>query len=204
LEDLHLEDNTIVIFSSDNGTTHLDQEVDHDFFRSVGELRGLKGSLYEGGVRVPTIVRWPGHVKAVSESDVVSGFEDWMPTLLDAIGATARIPSTTDGVSLLPVLTGKNQPQRSFLYREFPGYGGQQSIRVGDWKAVRQGMTGGNINVELYNVAEDIAEEHNVADAHANIVDQLTKRMAEEHQPSDDFPLRPFDQPAINKQAGKK
>ncbi len=203
LKDLSLDENTIVIFSSDNGTTHLEQEVDYKFFRSVGELRGLKGSLYEGGVRVPTLVRWPGHVKAGTETDYVSGFEDWMPTILDAIGAGTRISSATDGLSLLSTLTGKDQPQRPFLYREFPGYGGQQTIRVGDWKAVRQGMTRGNINVELYNITTDIGEQRNVADEHADIVEQLTKRMAEEHRPSDIFPLRPFDQPALKNRAVK-
>lgn len=203
LKDLGLEDNTLVIFSSDNGTTHLDKEVDYGFFKSVGELRGLKGSLYEGGVRVPTIVRWPGHVKAGSSSDYVSGFEDWMPTILDAIGAAKQIPSQTDGVSLLPMLTGKEQVSREFLYREFPGYGGQQSIRVGDWKAVRQGMARGNIEVELYNIATDISEQHNVAEQHPDVVAKLTKMMAEQHQTSELFPLRPFDQPALNNR-GKK
>ena len=86
LDELKLADNTIVVFSSDNGTTHLKAEVDYDFFASVGELRGLKGSLYEGGVRVPTIVRWPDRVQAGSESDRISGWEDWMPTLLAAAG----------------------------------------------------------------------------------------------------------------------
>jgi len=194
-----LEENTIVVFTSDNGTTHLDQEVDFRFFKSVGELRGLKGSLYEGGVRVPTIVRWPGHVEAGSKSDYVSGFEDWMPTLLNSIGAAKQVPSTTDGVNLLPLLTGHELLQRSFLYREFPNYGGQQSVRVGDWKAVRQGMTRGNIDVELYDIAKDISEQHNVAEQHLDVVDQLSKLMSEQHQPSDVFPLRPFDQPTLKR-----
>ena len=203
LKDLGLEDNTIVIFSSDNGTTHLEQEVDYAFFRSVGELRGLKGSLYEGGVRVPTLVRWPGHVQAGTATDYVSGFEDWMPTILDAIGAGSQIPPATDSLSLLSILTDKDQPQRPFLYREFPGYGGQQSVRVGDWKAVRQGMSRGNVDVELFNITTDIGEQHNVADEHADVVEQLTQLMAQQHQPSEEFPLRPFDKPAINNQAGK-
>lgn len=203
LKDLGLEDNTLVIFSSDNGTTHLDQEVDYSFFKSVGELRGLKGSLYEGGVRVPTIVRWPGHVAAGSTSDYVSGFEDWTPTILDAIGAASEIPATTDGIDLLPMLTGMPQPPRPFLYREFPGYGGQQTIRAGDWKAVRQGMTRGNIDMELYNIASDASEQHNVASEHPEVVDQLTQLMAEQHHPSELFPLRPFDQPALNNRPRK-
>jgi arylsulfatase A len=194
-----LEENTIVVFTSDNGTTHLNQEVDYDFFNSVGELRGLKGSLYEGGVRVPTIVRWPGHVEPGSTSDYISGFEDWMPTLLNVIGAKKQIPSTSDGVNLLPMLTGHELPPRSFLYREFPSYGGQQSIRVGDWKAVRQGMSRGHLDVELYNIAKDISEQHNVAQQHPDIIEQLSKLMAEQHQPSDVFPLRPIDQPALKR-----
>ena len=143
LDDLQLTENTIVVFSSDNGTTLLKHEVDYEFFDSVGELRGLKGSLYEGGVRVPGIVRWPGRVSTGSVSDRISGFEDWMPTLLDLIGASKSIPRDIDGISLAPTLLGKQQEARPFLYREFPSYGGQQSIRVGNWKAIRQNMGAG-------------------------------------------------------------
>lgn len=193
LDELKLADNTIVVFSSDNGTTHLDQEVDYEFFKSVGELRGLKGSLYEGGVRVPTIVRWPGHVAAGSVSDRISGFEDWMPTLLEAVGGKDSIPQQIDGISLLPTLLGQSQPERPYLYREFGAYGGQQTIRVGPWKAVRQNMSKGNLEVELYNIADDIGEQHNVAKEHPEIVEKLTAMMASVRTPSEDFPLHPLD-----------
>ncbi|MCA9060746.1 MAG: sulfatase-like hydrolase/transferase, partial [Planctomycetaceae bacterium] len=193
LDELKLSDNTIVVFTSDNGTTHLDQEVDFTFFQSVGELRGLKGSLYEGGVRVPTIVRWPGQVKAGSESDFVSGFEDWLPTLLDVVGAADAVPERTDGVSLKPLLTTGTQPERGFLYREFPGYGGQQSIRVGRWKAVRQNMRQGNLTVELYDLVADIGEQHNVAADHPDVVARLTTMMQQQHVPSELFPLPAVD-----------
>lgn len=193
LDDLKLADNTIVIFSSDNGTTHLGDEVDYEFFASVGELRGLKGSLYEGGVRVPTLVRFPGRVAAGTSSDRVSGFEDWMPTLMEVVGAADATPSDIDGISLLPTLIGKSQEPRPLLYREFPSYGGQQTIRVGDWKAVRQDMTKGNLEIELYNIAEDIGEQHDVAAEHPEIVERLAKLMAREHTPSEKFPLRPID-----------
>jgi arylsulfatase len=196
LKNLRLEENTIVIFSSDNGTTHLEQEVDYRFFNSVGKLRGLKGSLYEGGVRVPAIVRWPGHVAAGSSSDYISGFEDWMPTILEAAGAAAQTPHTADGVSLLPLITGHPQSERLFLYREFPGYGGQQSVRVGDWKAVRQNLNTGNTTVELYNIAEDMAEQHDVAEQHPDVVTRLVRLMSDQRVPSEQFPLRPFDAPA--------
>lgn len=196
LDELKLTENTIVVFSSDNGTTHLDGEVDAKFFNSVGELRGLKGSLYEGGVRVPTIVRWPGRVRAGTSSDRVSGFEDWLPTLLEVAGAGDAIPRGIDGVSLLPTLMGQSQPERPMLYREFPAYGGQQSIRVGPWKAIRQNMTRGHLTMELYNLVDDIGEQTNVADRHPEIVARLSKLMEEHRTPSALFPLRPFDPPA--------
>jgi arylsulfatase A len=204
LDELKLADNTIVVFSSDNGTTHLDKEVDYTFFKSVGELRGLKGSLYEGGVRVPTLVRWPGHVAAGSTSDRISGFEDWMPTLLELTGGRVEAPSDIDGISLAPTLLGKEQPARPFLYREFPSYGGQQTIRVGDWKAVRQNMAKGNLKIELYNIANDISEQNDVANEHPEVVEQLAALMKREHVPSDVFPLHPLDTPAIKSAVRKK
>ncbi len=193
LDELELSDNTIVVFTSDNGTTHLKDEVDYDFFKSVGELRGLKGSLYEGGVRVPTIVRWPDHVAPGSESDFVSGFEDWMPTLLELVGKPNAVADGIDGISLAPTLLGGQQEPREYLYREFPGYGGQQTIRVGDWKAVRQGMKRGKLEIELYNIAQDVGEKNNVADEHPEIVKQLAQRMTEVRTPSELFPLPPLD-----------
>lgn len=193
LDELDLADNTLVVFSSDNGTTHLGLEVDYEFFESVGELRGLKGSLYEGGVRVPTLVRWPGRVQAGSESDRISGFEDWMPTILESINADVSPPDGTDGISLLPTLLGKNQPERPFLYREFTGYGGQQTIRVGKWKAVRQKLGRGTIKTELYNMAEDIAEANDVAADFPEVLQKLERMMSEEHLPSDLFPMKALD-----------
>ncbi|MCG8652546.1 MAG: arylsulfatase [Pirellulales bacterium] len=199
LDELQLADNTIVVFSSDNGTTHLGQEVDYDFFKSVGELRGLKGSLYEGGVRVPTIVRWPGKVVAGSASDRISGFEDWLPTLLEAVDRDAPLPEGVDGISLLPTLLGKKQPERPYLYREFSGYGGQQTIRVGKWKAVRQNMSKGNLDIELYDIDSDIGESKNVAKEHPQVVERLAGLMAAVRTPSKIFPLIPLDKPVAAK-----
>ena len=193
LKELQLQENTIVVFSSDNGTTHLDKEVDVPFFNSVGELRGLKGSLYEGGVRVPAIVRWPGHIASGSNSDFVSGFEDWLPTLLEVAEATPTLPEHSDGISLVQLLTTGNQPTRPFLYREFPGYGGQQFLRVGDWKAIRQKLGQGNRTIELYNLATDISESENVADQNPGMVSQFEARMAANRTSSRLFPLVPFD-----------
>ena len=163
LDELELADDTIVVFSSDNGTTHLEAEVDYEFFSSVGELRGLKGQLYEGGIRVPTIVRWPGRVPAGVASDRVSGFEDWLPTLLELVGGQSVVPDGIDGISLAPTLRGEAQPARPFLYREFSGYGGQQAVRAGKWKAIRTNMNGGNLDIELYNLDADPSERLDVA-----------------------------------------
>ncbi len=203
LDELGLAEDTIVVFSSDNGTTHLDQEVDHEFFKSVGELRGLKGSLYEGGIRVPALVRWPGRVESGSESGRISGFEDWMPTLLELVGAPQAKPKKIDGISLAPTLLGRRQDPRPFLYREFPSYGGQQAVRVGDWKAVRQNMNDGNLEVELYHLAQDVGERNNIADRHPEVASELTALMEREHTPSRLFPLKPLDSPPSNSEAAK-
>jgi arylsulfatase A-like enzyme len=192
LDELGLADNTMVVFTSDNGTTHLADEVDYEFFESVGPLRGLKGSLYEGGVRVPAIVRWPGHVKAGSVSDFVSGFEDWLPTLMQVTGDSAAVPEGVDGVSLVPVLEGKGQT-RPFLYREFPSYGGQQALWSGKWKAVRQDMLKGNEQIELYDLDADIGEQHDVAAENPAVVKRLHQLMDGQHEPSEVFPLPPYE-----------
>ena len=197
VNELGLAENTIVVFTSDNGTTHLKAEVDYDFFDSVKPLRGLKGSLYEGGVRVPLIVRWPGKIKAGSTSDVVTGFEDWMPTLLDLIGEKASTPSDTDGVSIANALLGKKQQPRKFLYREFSGYGGQQAVWAGRWKAVRQNILRKNnktpLKIELYDLKADISESNDVAADNPKIVAQLKKLMIQEHTRSEFYPIKPLD-----------
>ena len=199
LDELKLADDTIVIFSSDNGTTHLGLEVDFNFFKSVGELRGLKGSLYEGGVRVPTLVRWPGHVKPGTSSDFTSGFEDWMPTILELIGSSAATPKNIDGQSIAATLFGKKQPERDFLYREFTGYGGQQTVRVGKWKAVRQKISKGNLTIELYDIENDIGESTDVAAENPAVVARLKAIMEREHVASKDFPLKALGDPVTKK-----
>ena len=194
---LGLEENTIVVFTSDNGTTHLKLEVDYDFFESVKPLRGLKGSLYEGGVRVPLIVKWPGKVKAGSSSDYRTGFEDWMPTLLDLVDAKTQVPRNIDGISIAPEILGKKQPARKFLYREFTGYGGQQAVWMGDWKGVRQNMLRKNnkapLKVELYNLKKDISESDDVAAKNPEVLAQIQKIMKAQHSVSSDFPFKPID-----------
>ena len=115
--------------------------------------------------------------------------------MLDLIGSR-NVPKEIDGISLAPTLLGQSQESRPFLYREFPSYGGQQTIRVGQWKAVRQNMSSGNLGIELYDLERDISEKHNVADAHPKVVARLAALMSEQHVPSKIFPLVPIDKPA--------
>jgi arylsulfatase len=197
LNELGLDEQTLVMFSSDNGTTHLEQEVDYEFFESVGPLRGLKGSLYEGGIRVPMIARWPGKIRPGTETDHISAFWDVLPTLAEVAGATP--PAGIDGVSFLPTLLGRpdQQKSREYLYWEFTGYGGQQAVRMGDWKAVRQNILRGNnpdpLKIELYNLKDDIGESRDVAAEQPQIVERMREIMRTEHVPSKLFPLPPVD-----------
>ena len=199
IEELGLTDDTIVIFTSDNGTTHLKLEVDYDFFNSVDKLRGLKGSLYEGGIRVPLIVKWPGKVKAGSQSDLVTGLEDWMATIHELVGVKKPMPEENrDGVSITPTLLGKKQEPRSFLYREFSGYGGQQAVWQGKWKGIRQKMLrkGKNhdpLKIQLYDLEADPSESTDLASKHPEVVERIRKLMAEQHVPSPHFPMKPID-----------
>ncbi len=194
LEELKLADNTVVVFSSDNGPAVSGLGgVDTDFFRSAGDLRGRKGSLYEGGVRVPLVVRWPGHVAPGTVSDRVSGFEDWMPTLLEMAGQSEQVPAAIDGISLVPTLLGNEQPPRPFLYREIPSEGGQQALWVGDWKAVRQQTrrvpAGQTPKTELYHLAQDPNETTDLAASQPERLADLNRQLDAQHVPSTLFPL---------------
>ncbi|HJZ90117.1 MAG TPA: arylsulfatase [Gemmataceae bacterium] len=197
LKELKLDENTLVLFSSDNGAIDAFAGTDAKFFRSIGDLRGMKGSLYEGGIRVPLIVRWPGRIKPATTSDLPTAFWDLLPTLCDATGA--EVPNDIDGISFLPTLLGRDgQRVHEFLYWEFPGYGGQQAVRSGKWKAVRQGLAKGAGGVELYDLESDLSEKKDVAMAHPDIVERLVNVMKEQHTRSDDFPLQSID-PAAKK-----
>jgi arylsulfatase A len=195
VEELGLDEDTIFIFTSDNGPLHGTHEglagTDNNFFNSHAGLRDGKGSLYEGGIRVPLVVRWKGHIKAGTESDFISGFEDWLPTLAELAGQ-GNLPESIDGISFAPTMLGKAQEERAFLYREFPAYQGQQSIRVGDWKAVRQKLMprGGAepvVKTELYNLKHDRAEKHDVADVHPEVLVKLEALMQSSRTVSEEF-----------------
>lgn len=196
LAELDLADDTIVVFTSDNGATHSPVGgTDVDFFASCGPLRGRKGSLHEGGVRVPAIVRWPGHVPAGKTSVRATGFEDWLPTLAALCGAKA--PSDGDGVSFAATLRGEEQPERPFLYREFAGYGGWQAVWQGRWKLLRTKLQNPDqATTALYDLATDPSETTDVAAAHPDVLASLSAIAAREHRPSATFRLAALDAPA--------
>ncbi|MSU80519.1 MAG: arylsulfatase [Gemmataceae bacterium] len=193
LQHLGLDGDTIIIFSSDNGPTHDGVGgSDSVFFRSAGRLRGFKGSLFEGGVRVPMLVRWPGKSAPGRTTEHISGFHDVLPTLCEIAGA--KTPKGLDGISMAPTIIGKGeQQQHDFLYWEFPGYGGQQAVRMGDWKALRQNMHKGNLTVQLFNLAKDIGETTDIAAANPAIVERALRIMREQHVPSKMFPFKAID-----------
>ena len=188
IDRLGIAENTLVIFTSDNGTTHVPC-VDFRFFNSVDSLRGLKGSLYEGGIRVPMIARWSGHIAPGTISTFPSAFWDFLPTFCQA--ADVSIPGGTDGVSLLPVFFQQGKPEREFLYWEFRGYGGQQAVRLGNWKGIRTGLRkkGKDTRIQLYNLQEDLSETQNVASEHPEIVGQIAQIMRKQHSKSRYFPF---------------
>lgn len=197
LEELGLAENTMVVFTSDNGTTHPHAGdpvfgvggVDAAFFNSTRGLRGYKGSVYEGGIRVPLLVRWPGRVRPHSVTDFPSYFPDHMVTFCEILGRP--VPEYADGVSMVPVLTGERpQPERNPMVWAFTGYGGQVAIRLGDWKGVRQGLNQEPGPWELYNLVADPAESRDLAAEHPEILARIQDIVLEQVAPNEEFPLR--------------
>ena len=182
LKELGLDKNTLVIFTSDNGPTYAGG-ADSAFFESAGPLRGLKGSVYEGGIRVPFIARWPRRIKPGSVTDHVAAFWDFLPTTCEIIGAEP--PADIDGISYLPTLLGEKSKQKTHdhLYWEL---GGRQGIRMGDWKLVR---TRPGRKIELYNLAEDIGEENDVGKENPEILAKMTEMLTTARTESEVFPL---------------
>ena len=187
LKELGIYDNTILIFSSDNGP-HREGGADPDFFDSNGPWRGYKRDVYEGGIRVPMIVSWPGHVKPGTETDFMCSFWDLMPTFRDLTGSAS--PEGMDGVSLLPLLEGrKGQRKHDFLYFEFQELDGRQAVREGDWKLVHLDIRSEAPRYELYNLARDPGETEDVSAFYPDIVARLQAIMARAHLPNPDFPV---------------
>lgn len=172
LEELGLRENTLIFFTSDNGP-HEEGGHKHEFFDSNGALRGLKRDLYDGGIRVPLIVSWPGHIAANSTSDHPSAFWDYLPTACEIAGI--QPPPGIDGVSYLPTLLNTEQKQHEYLYWKYEESGVQKAaVRSGRWKAVRPGT---DEPVELYDLAVDSEEQHNLADVKPAILARLLNIM---------------------------
>ncbi|MEM6631622.1 MAG: arylsulfatase [Bacteroidota bacterium] len=182
--ELGLDDNTLIVFASDNGP-HEEGGHKADFFNSNGELRGTKRDLYEGGIRVPMIARWPGKIPGGTSSNHMCAFWDVLPTFCDIAGT--ETPEGIDGISFLPSLLGDNDEQKvhDYLYWEFYELGGRQAVREGDWKYVKLNVRDPESPLvkELYNLKSDLGETQNVMDQHPEIVEKLEGRMQEAHQP---------------------
>jgi len=184
LKDSNLDDSTLVFFSSDNGP-HQEGGVDPKFFDSSGPLTGTKRDLTEGGIRIPFIARWPGHIKAGTVNDTPWAFWDFLPTVTELTGA--RTPKDIDGISFLPTLLGQPQTNlHAFLYWEFHERGFQQAARMGDWKAIRLHV---DEPLELFNLKSDIAEKTNLAAKHPEIVAKFEDYFKTARSESEAWPI---------------
>jgi arylsulfatase A-like enzyme len=189
LQQMGIDKNTIIIFSSDNGP-HAEGKNNPKFFNSSGGLRGIKRDLYEGGIRVPMIVCWPEKIKANQVSNHVSSFTDIMPTLAQFSGATT--PQNIDGISFYPTLFKKTQKQHENLYWEFNEQGGKQAALWGKWKLIKLNLfTAEKIKVELYNLETDPFEKNNIAEQNVEIVKTMNEIINKQHVASANFPLTP-------------
>lgn len=183
LKETGLDRNTLVFFCSDNGGIFTQGP-----FGTTGPLRERKGSLYEGGIRVPMIARWPGRIAPGSVSRYPWAFFDVLPTLADLAGVRGT-PHNVDGISVAPVLFGKpGKPDRP-MYWESPERGGlQQAVRMGRWKAVRHGL---ETPLELYDLSSDPGEKNNIAAAHGDVIARMESYLATCRTDSEDYPVRP-------------
>ena len=186
LKDLDLYENTVIMFTSDNGPTY-NGGTDSEFFNSAGPFREEygrgKGFLYEGGIRVPLIVSWPGHIPPDGHTDHLGAFYDLLPTLMDIAGIEPGIE--TDGISFYNELIGKDdQVVHEYLYFEFPEYGGQQAVRIGNFKGIRKNMHEGNTNIELYELTSDLLEELDIARQNPDMIAKIEEIFEAEHESS--------------------
>jgi arylsulfatase len=183
LKDQGLYENTIIIFSSDNGPTY-SGGADSPWFESAKPFKSEqgwgKGNLTEGGIRVPMIAQWPGKIDPGTETSLISAHYDVLPTLCDVVEIEA--PEDIDGISFLPTLLGQEgQKEHEFLYWEFPAYGGQQAIRMGNWKGIRKNIFQDSLQVQLYNLEDDIQELNDVSSQHPEIVQKVETLFIQEH-----------------------
>jgi len=197
LDDAKVAERTLVVFTSDNGTTHERPAnpklhvggVDVTFFNSTRDLRGYKGSVYEGGIRVPMIARLPGKIRAGVVNDSPGYFADWFPTLCDAAGLEK--PAALDGESLWPALTdGKFHARTKPMLWVFPEYTGQVAVQIGDLKAVRRGLKTKQPGPwEVYNLAQDRGEKTDIAGENAAFVKEVEDVLRREVSDNEVFPV---------------
>jgi arylsulfatase A-like enzyme len=184
LKELGIDDDTLVIFTSDNGP-HLEGGHDPRFFDSNGPLSGFKRSLTEGGIRVPMIARWPGKVPARSTSDHPSAFWDFLPTACELAGVDA--PGGLDGISYVPAMLGNHARQRKhdYLYWEFCAQGGKRAVRMGTWKAIQRNlMKRADDPIRLYDLEADLAEKKDVSAQNPEVMARMRAIFKEAHVPS--------------------
>lgn len=185
LKELGIYKNTLIIFTGDNGPTY-EGGADLSYFRSAApfktERSRVKGHVFESGVREPFIAVWPGKIKPGSKSELMTAVWDFMPTVCELVDV--KSPQNIQGISYLHALLDKpgSFKKHDYLYWEFPEYGGQQAVRRGNWKAVRINMQKGNKTIQLYNLAQDIQEQHDVSASHPDIVKDMLSIMNKEHQ----------------------
>lgn len=191
LKELNIDQNTMVIFTSDNGAHH---EGGHDpeFWDSNGPLCGFKRSMTEGGIRTPMLIRWPGTIKPGRRTDHISAFWDFLPTFAEMAGQTVPAEAKIDGISMLPIISGNDEAQKkhNVLYWAFNEGGPKQAIRAGKWKLIRyRNNATGSHDIHLYDLEKDIGEELNLADTHPEVVSDCIKLMDEQHSESPYYPI---------------
>ena len=181
LERQGIAEDTVVILTSDNGSTFGIGGYDPAFFEGTGGLRGHKCNLYEGGIRVPTIVTWPGRIEADSVDDTPTANWDLMPTILAM--TDSKTEATLDGIDLSPALLGSGPvADRDHLYWEYHAGGGQQAVRSGRWKAVRIGVhRDADVPLELYDLEADPGESSDVASTHPAVAARMLDIMRSQH-----------------------
>jgi arylsulfatase A-like enzyme len=177
--------NTLIFFTSDNGP-HREGGHSATFFGSSGPLRGIKRDLYEGGIRVPMIVRWPARIKPGTVSKEPWALWDFLPTVCELTGVAC--PPGLDGVSVMPALLGGHLPVRPPMYWEFHEGGFSQAARMGDWKAVRRPKSS---TIELYALNNDPGETKNIADKHPEVLARMADYLQHARTDSAEFPVRP-------------
>lgn len=186
LREAGLLENTLIVFTSDNGP-HREGGGDPDFFNSNGIYRGYKRDLYEGAIRVPTLVSWEGRVPSGRESDHPFAFWDYLATFAELTGQP--LPVESDGVSILPLLLGdEGQKVHDYLYFEFHEQGGRQALIQGDWKLLHLDVRGDGY-YELYNLASDPSENHNLVNLYPGKAEELKELMRGARSDHPDWPL---------------